>query len=231
MRDRSSRRWSRCSSSARASRSSASSSRTSRAAGSGGSSRVEATDGTLDALCHVGANLVPSGEGCGAFARGGRPGAGADDHRRGGAVGELWDAPRRLPAAGRARTGPASRSTRSPSRRAPGDSGLRAGHASTISTCSCRPAPPRTQLELGVDPLARDPDGFRWRTRAQIDEGRSWLWIEDGVVLFKAEASAWTPTRGAAPAGLGRPAGARPRLRRARRCATSAACCSSARRP
>src|SRR5919112_1985366 len=31
------------------------------------------------------------------------------------------------------------------------------------------------------------------RTRAQIEEGRSWLWVEDGVILFKAEASAWTP--------------------------------------
>jgi predicted GNAT family acetyltransferase len=50
------------------------------------------------------------------------------------------------------------------------------------------------QLELGVDPLARDPEAFRWRTEAQIDEGRSWLWLEDGVVLFKAEASAWTPS-------------------------------------
>ena len=35
--------------------------------------------------------------------------------------------------------------------------------------------------------------GFRWRTRSQIEEERSWLWIEDGVILFKAEASAWTP--------------------------------------
>jgi len=47
--------------------------------------------------------------------------------------------------------------------------------------------------EIGIDPLRRDPDGFRWRTRAQIEEGRSWLWAEDGVILFKAEASAWTP--------------------------------------
>ena len=47
--------------------------------------------------------------------------------------------------------------------------------------------------ELGVDPLDRDPEGFRWRTRSQIEEGRSWLWEEDGVILFKAEASAWTP--------------------------------------
>ncbi len=49
------------------------------------------------------------------------------------------------------------------------------------------------ELELGIDPLSRDADGFRWRTATQIEEGRSWLWVEDGVVLFKAEASAWTP--------------------------------------
>ena len=49
------------------------------------------------------------------------------------------------------------------------------------------------ELELGIDPLARDPESFRWRTLAQIDEGRSWLWLEGEIVLFKAEASAWTP--------------------------------------
>ena len=49
------------------------------------------------------------------------------------------------------------------------------------------------EQEIGVDPMQRDPDGFRWRTRSQIEEERSWLWIEDGVILFKAEASAWTP--------------------------------------
>jgi predicted GNAT family acetyltransferase len=48
--------------------------------------------------------------------------------------------------------------------------------------------------EIGIDPLRRDPDGFRWRTRAQIEEGRSWIWVEDGVIRFKAEASAWTPS-------------------------------------
>ena len=42
--------------------------------------------------------------------------------------------------------------------------------------------------------MRRDADGFRWRTRSQIDEGRSWLWVEDDVILFKAEASAWTPS-------------------------------------
>ena len=49
------------------------------------------------------------------------------------------------------------------------------------------------EQELGIDPLRRDAEGFRWRTRSQIEEERSWLWVEDGVILFKAEASAWTP--------------------------------------
>ena len=44
-----------------------------------------------------------------------------------------------------------------------------------------------------MDAYARDPSLFEWRTRAQIEEGRSWVWIEDGRILFKAEASAWTP--------------------------------------
>ncbi|MDX6475651.1 MAG: uncharacterized protein QOH95_1162, partial [Gaiellaceae bacterium] len=48
--------------------------------------------------------------------------------------------------------------------------------------------------ELHIDPLERDAEAFRWRTQAQIDEGRSWLWLEDGAILFKAEASAWTPS-------------------------------------
>lgn len=50
------------------------------------------------------------------------------------------------------------------------------------------------EQELGIDPMNRDPEGFRWRTRTQIEQGRSWLWIEEGVILFKAEASAWTPS-------------------------------------
>ena len=49
-------------------------------------------------------------------------------------------------------------------------------------------------IQLGVDPMIRDPEGFRWRTRAQIEEGRSWIWVEDGLIHFKAEASAWTPS-------------------------------------
>ena len=49
-------------------------------------------------------------------------------------------------------------------------------------------------MELGIDPRRRDDEGFRWRVRSQIEDGRSWLWLEDDVILFKAEASAWTPS-------------------------------------
>jgi predicted GNAT family acetyltransferase len=49
--------------------------------------------------------------------------------------------------------------------------------------------------EVGVDAYARDPDLFRWRTRSQVELGRSWLWRDaDGAIRFKAEASAWTPS-------------------------------------
>ena len=46
---------------------------------------------------------------------------------------------------------------------------------------------------MGVDAYARDPSLFEWRTRVQVEEGRSWVWRESGRILFKAEASAWTP--------------------------------------
>jgi predicted GNAT family acetyltransferase len=48
--------------------------------------------------------------------------------------------------------------------------------------------------EIGIDPLGRDPESFRWRTRMQIEDGRSWIWRDGGTILFKAEASAWTPS-------------------------------------
>jgi predicted GNAT family acetyltransferase len=75
---------------------------------------------------------------------------------------------------------------------AAGDAGLRAATPRDLDLLvpACAAA---HELELGIDPLARDPESFRWRTLAQIDEGRSWVWLEGDVVLFKAEASAWTP--------------------------------------
>lgn len=152
---------------------------------------VEGADRALTALCHGGANLVPSGAGCGAFAA-----AAEDAHARmiigeASAVTELWEAARRsLPPPRVDRPGQPVYVLEDPP--APGDTGLRAAVPTDLELLVpvCAAA---HELELGVDPLARDPDAFRWRTAAQIDEGRSWLWLENGVVLFKAEASAWTP--------------------------------------
>src|SRR5207237_8495248 len=75
----------------------------------------------------------------------------------------------------------------------PGDTGLRTARLADLDRLvpACAAA---HREEIGIDPLDRDPDGFRWRTRAQIEEGRSWLWTDDGTILFKAEASAWTPS-------------------------------------
>ena len=109
------------------------------------------------------------------------------------AVDELWERSGRG-CHGRATTGPASRSTRSTSRREPGDTGLRAATGDDFAAARSPPARPRTRRRSGSIRCARDPEGFRWRTRAQIEEGRSWLWVEDGTILFKAEASAWTPS-------------------------------------
>jgi predicted GNAT family acetyltransferase len=107
------------------------------------------------------------------------------------AVSDLWEAARRrLSAAREDRPGQPVYSISAPPE--PGASGLRTAALSDLELLvpACALA---HEGELGIDPLRRDADGFRWRTRAQIDEGRSWLWEEDGVILFKAEASAWTP--------------------------------------
>jgi ribosomal protein S18 acetylase RimI-like enzyme len=149
-------------------------------------------DGRLTALCHVGANLVPAGEGCAAF----REHALAGNSRMmigpERAVGELWGAIRgRLPQPRDDRPGQPVYSIDKPPE--PGDTGLRAATSDDFAKLlpACAAA---HEEEIGSDPLERDPDGFRWRTRAQIDEGRSWLWLEEDTILFKAEASAWTPS-------------------------------------
>jgi hypothetical protein len=148
--------------------------------------------GELAALCHAGANLVPSGEGCGAFA-----GVAAAARARmiigeARAVSELWDAARAvLPAPREDRPGQPVYTIVEPP--APGESGLRPARADDVDRLLPASAAAH-ELELGVDPIARDAEAFRWRTAAQVDDGRSWLWLEDDVVLFKAEASAWTPS-------------------------------------
>lgn len=151
---------------------------------------LEGADGALRALCHLGTNVVPSGVGCDAFA-GLAARAGArmliGESR---AVTELWEAGRRrLPKPRADRPGqPVFAISVAP---AAGESGLRAATADDLDVLvpACAAA---HEEELGVDPLRRDATGFRWRTRMQVDEGRSWIWREGDTILFKAEASAWT---------------------------------------
>jgi uncharacterized protein len=145
----------------------------------------------ITALCHSGANLVPTGDGCEAFASLAIRSQARMIIGESKAVGALWRAAEeRLPAAREDRPGQPVYAISKPP--APGQSGLRAATADDLEILvpACAAA---HELELGIDPLARDADGFRWRTATQVDEGRSWLWVEDEVVLFKAEASAWTP--------------------------------------
>ncbi len=159
-----------------------------------GLGRFQATagpDGTLASLCHLGANLVPSGAGCAVYAA-----AAARSRSRmligeERAVGELWEAARaRMPRPREDRPGQPVYVIDHPV--AAGGTGLRPATVRDLDRLlpACAAA---HEEELGVDPLARDLDGFRWRTLAQIEEGRSWVWLERGVVRFKAEASAWTP--------------------------------------
>jgi len=151
-----------------------------------------AEDGELVALCHVGVNAVPSGTGCGSFAREVARSAPRMLIGETSAVSELWEAAgSRLPSPREDRPGqPVFVLTEPPE---PGGTGLRPATLDDfpILLPACAAA---HEQELGIDPLRRDAEGFRWRTRSQIEEGRSWLWVEDGTILFKAEASAWTPS-------------------------------------
>jgi RimJ/RimL family protein N-acetyltransferase len=159
--------------------------------GFGRFSAVEGAGGRLEALVHVGANVVPAGRGCAAFGEVVRRGRGRMLIGEERTVTELWKAARfGLPRPREDRRGQPVYELRTPPE--PGGTGLRAATADDFELLV--PACAATHREeLGVDPLERDPEGFRWRTRAQVDEGRSWLWEEDGTILFKAEASAWTP--------------------------------------
>lgn len=144
----------------------------------------------LIALCHMGANLVPSGRDTAAFAgmaSRSRPRMIVGEER---AVTELWAAIRgRMPE-------PLDDRPLQPvyaTRQAPpsGGSGLREATLADLAILvpACGAA---YYEEVGVDAHARDPALSEWRTRSQIESGRSWLWEEAGQIRFKAEASAWT---------------------------------------
>jgi ribosomal protein S18 acetylase RimI-like enzyme len=150
-----------------------------------------AAGGALTALCHVGANVVPSGVGCGAFARAAAASRARMVIGEEAAVAELWDAARAwMPAPREDRPGQPVFVLDEPPE--PGGTGLREATLDDLGLLvpACAAA---HEEEIGLNPLERDPDGFRWRTQAQIGEGRSWLWVDEGTILFKAEASAWTP--------------------------------------
>jgi predicted GNAT family acetyltransferase len=140
----------------------------------------------------VGANVVPSGRDAARFADDTaasepRMIVGEED-----AVGELWDAVRtRLPDPLDDRPGqPVYRLDEPPE---PGDSGVRAATLDDLDLLVPSAAEAYRE-EVGIDAYARDPALFEWRTRVQVEQGRSWLWREEGRILFKAEASAWTET-------------------------------------
>ncbi len=150
-----------------------------------------AEDGRLTALCHVGANIVPSGRECGRFAEVAARGRarmiiGDED-----AVGELWSVlGGHMPRPRDDRPGQPVYAISTPP--PPGGSELRPATKDDFDLLLPACAAAHFE-EIGVDPMAHDPEGFRWRTHSQIEEGRSWLWSDDGTILFKAEASAWTP--------------------------------------
>ena len=164
----------------------------SRGAASGSFTALEAAGGGLAALCHVGANVVPSGENCGVFAevaaqgnarmligesaRGFRSVGRGEGAAAGATAGSPGPAGLRDHRAARSRGHGAARGD---ARRPRARSFPRALRRTSSSSASTRPAATSRR--------------FRWRTESQIEEGRSWLWLENGVVLFKAEASAWTP--------------------------------------
>jgi GNAT superfamily N-acetyltransferase len=160
--------------------------------GNGRFTAIRGDNGALRGLCHLGTNIVPSGEGCAAFAGvaakiGPRMLIGEEQ-----AVSELWEAGRRR--FGDAREDrpdqPVYELRESPET---GRSGLRPATLDDLDFLLPACAAAHAE-ELGIDPLARDAPSYRWRTRVQIEEGRSWLWDENGVIQFKAEASAWTPS-------------------------------------
>src|SRR5205823_386218 len=131
-------------------------------------------DGGLAALCHVGSNVVPSGSGCGAFAEVAAAGSArmliGEEH----AVTQLWDsACERLPEPREDRPGqPVYVLGELPE---PGDTGLRPATREDFDLLV--PACAAAHLdEIGMDPLARDPESFPWRTRIPIVDRRSSIW-------------------------------------------------------
>jgi uncharacterized protein len=41
--------------------------------------------------------------------------------------------------------------------------------------------------ESGINPLEADAEGFRRRCARRIEQGKTWVWVEDGRLIFKAD--------------------------------------------
>jgi uncharacterized protein len=48
-------------------------------------------------------------------------------------------------------------------------------------------------VESGVNPLEVDPNGFRERCLRRIEQGRTWVVVENGFLIFKADVVSKTP--------------------------------------
>ena len=48
-------------------------------------------------------------------------------------------------------------------------------------------------IESGVNPLAVDPEGFRGRCLRRIEQGRTWVIVESGELIFKTDVISKTP--------------------------------------
>jgi predicted GNAT family acetyltransferase len=47
--------------------------------------------------------------------------------------------------------------------------------------------------ESGINPMEVDPTGFRLRCARRIEQGRVWVWVEQGRLIFKADIIAESP--------------------------------------
>ncbi len=154
--------------------------------------RAVADGDRVRGLCYVGANVVPSGEECGAFASVATNSAPLMIIGDETAVGDLWEeASRSLPEPCEDRRGQPVFALSDP----PPAAGTELREATLDDLDLLVPACAEHHLEeIGEDPLRADASGYRARTRSQIESGRSWLWRDGDTILFKAEASAWTPS-------------------------------------
>jgi len=49
------------------------------------------------------------------------------------------------------------------------------------------------RIESGINPLEVDPQGFRERCLRRIEQGRTWVVVENGLLVFKADVISKTP--------------------------------------